>query len=396
MFVLDENQRQIQDAAIKLANNILKPRAAEIDRTEEYPWDNVKALTDAGFMGMTIPKKYGGLGLSYMDVVLVVEAIARVCGVSARIVVEGNMGAIGAITAYGTKEQIERVAPLILAGDKPAICITEPGSGSAATSMTTKAVKNGDKYILNGIKHWITGGGVSKAHLIFAQVEENGVPLGIGGFIAVRGEDHGLRIGSREPAMGLRGIPETEVIFENLEIDASMVLIPPEGLRRGFAGLMNAYNGQRVGAGTVALGIAQGAFEQAVEFVKTREQFGRPIAEFQGLQWMLADMSVSLDAARMMLWRAAQSAQHSPSGFPDAMMAAQAKLIASETAVKVTNDALQMHGAAGYSRNLPLERMVRDARMFTIGGGTAQMLRNMVASKVLDMKLPQTRDGYMK
>ena len=395
MFQLNDDQLKIRDTAKHLANNYFKSRAAEIDRSEEYPWDNVEILTKAGFMGMTIPKQHGGLGLPYMDVVLVVEEIAKVCGVTARIVVEGNMGAIGAITAYGNDKQINRVAPLVLAGDKPAICITEPGSGSAATQMKTVAVKKGGKYILNGTKHWITGGGVSKAHLIFAQVEENGERLGIGGFIAVRGVDDGLKIGRREPAMGLRGIPETEIIFEDLEIDADMAVIPPEGLGHGFAGLMNAYNGQRVGAGTVAMGVAAGAYEEAMRYVKIREQFSRPIAEFQGLQWMLADMNVSLDAARMMLWRAAASSQTSNTGFPDPLMAAQAKLIASETAVKVTNDALQLHGAAGYSRNLPIERMVRDARMFTIGGGTAQMLRNLIAGRILDMKTPQTRDGYM-
>ncbi len=395
MFQLSDEQLKIQETARRLATDEFKGRAAEIDRCEQYPWENVKILSQAGFMGMTIPTQFGGLGLSYMDVVLVVEEIARVCGVSARIVVEGNMGAIGAITAYGNQRQIDRVAPLILAGDKPAICITEPGSGSAATQMSTVAVKKGDKYILNGTKHWITGGGVSKVHLIFAQVEENGERLGIGGFIAVRDEDEGLKIGRRELAMGLRGIPETEVIFENLEIDETMAVIPPEGIKRGFAGLMNAYNGQRVGAGTVALGIARGAYDEAMAFVKIREQFSRPIAEFQGLQWMLADMNVSLDAARMMLWRAACSSQTTNTGFPDPLMAAQAKLIASETAVKVSNDALQLHGAAGYSRNLPLERMVRDARMFTIGGGTAQMLRNLIAGKILDMKTPQTRGGYL-
>ena len=396
MFQLSDNQIQLQQAARRLSLEVFADKAAEIDRSEQYPWDNVKTLTDNGFMGMTIPEKHGGLGLSYLDVVLVVEEISRVCGVTGRIVVEGNMGAIGAICKYGSEQQINRIAPLVLAGDKPAICITEPGSGSAATSMTTTAVKKGDKYVLNGTKHWITGGGISKAHLIFAQVEEDGERKGIGGFIAVRGEDQGLKIGQREPAMGLRGIPETEIIFEDLEIDQSMALIPPEGLRRGFAGLMNAYNGQRVGAGTVALGIAHGACDQALEYVKVREQFGRPIAEFQGLQWMLADMNVALESARMMLWRAAASAQITGSGFPDPLMAAQAKLIASETAVKVSNDALQLHGAAGYSRNLPLERMVRDARMFTIGGGTGQMLRNLIAGRILDMKVPQTRNGYTK
>ncbi len=395
MFQLDQEQLQIQNTARQLAQGQIKDRAAEVDRSEEYPWDNVKLLTQAGFMGMAIPKAHGGLGRSYLDVALVVEEMAKACGVTGRIVVEGNMGAIGAIVKYGSKAQIERIAPLVLAGDKPAICITEPGSGSAATQMTTKAVKKGDTYILNGSKHWITGGGVSKTHLIFAQVEENGERLGIGGFIAVRGEDDGLEIGRREPAMGLRGIPETEIVFNDLEVAADMAVIPPEGFKRGFAGLMNAYNGQRVGAGTVALGVAQGAYEIACEYLKIREQFGRPIAEFQGLQWMVADMNVSLEAARMMLWRAAASAQTTPSGFPDALMAAQAKLIASETAVKVTNDALQLHGAAGYSRNLPIERMVRDARMFTIGGGTAQMLRNLIAGKVLDMKVPQARGGYL-
>ena len=396
MFQLSDNQIQLQQAARRLSLEVFADKAAEIDRSEQYPWDNVKTLTDNGFMGMTIPEKHGGLGLSYLDVVLVVEEISRVCGVTGRIVVEGNMGAIGAICKYGSEQQINRIAPLVLAGDKPAICITEPGSGSAATSMTTTAVKKGDKYVLNGTKHWITGGGISKAHLIFAQVEEDGERKGIGGFIAVRGEDQGLKIGQREPAMGLRGIPETEIIFEDLEIDQSMALIPPEGLRRGFAGLMNAYNGQRVGAGTVALGIAHGAYDLALEYVRLREQFGRPIAEFQGLQWMLADMNVALESARMMLWRAAASAHTTGSGFPDPLMAAQAKLIASETAVKVTNDALQLHGAAGYSRNLPLERMVRDARMFTIGGGTGQMLRNLIAGRILDMKVPQTRNGYTK
>ena len=396
MFQLTDEQLQIRKTAARLADDRIAPHAAEVDRSENYPWDNVKALTGAGFMGMTIPEKYGGPGLTYLDALLVVEEMARVCGVTGRIVVEGNMGAIGAIVKYGSEKQIRRVAPLVLAGDKPAICITEPGSGSAATQMTTRAEKRKDKYILNGIKHWITGGGVSKAHLIFAQVYENGERQGIGGFIAVRGEDQGLKVGRREPAMGLRGIPETEIIMEDLEIDQDMAVIPPAGIKRGFAGLMNAYNGQRVGAGMVALGIARGAYEHALDYVRTREQFGRPIAEFQGLQWILADMSVQLDSARLMLWRAAASAQTGNTGFPDPLLAAQAKLIASENAVRITNDALQLHGAAGYSRNLPLERMVRDARMFTIGGGTAQMLRNLIAGRILDMKLPQTRNGYLQ
>ncbi len=400
MFEITDTQKQIQDKAAKLARTVMGPRAADIDKTEEYPWDNVKALTEAGLMGMTIPEAYGGQGASYLDAVLVVEEMAKVCGVTARIVVEGNMGAIGAIMAYGTEDQKKMAAELVLAGDKPAICITEPGAGSAASEMTTRADKTADGYVLNGTKHWITGGGVSKLHLIFARVFEEDKPQGIAGFLCVRDPDrgllpNGLTIGAREPAMGLRGIPETEIIFENLPIPADMMLAPPEGLRRGFAGLMTAYNAQRVGAAMVALGIAQGAYELALEYAGTREQFGRPIAEFQGLQWMLVDMNIGIEAARLMIYKAAASTD-GETGFPEMTAAASAKIMAAEVAIKATNDALQVFGAAGYSRNLPIERMVRDARMFTIGGGTAQILRTVVASQILGRKLPQTRDGYLK
>ena len=395
MFELPDARVRLREEARRLAEREIAPRAADVDRTEAYPWANVEALTAAGFMGMTIPKKYKGRGLTCLDAVLVIEAVARVCGATARIVVEANLGAIGAIMRYGSEAQKRLAARLVLAGDKPAICITEPAAGSAATEMTTRADRKGDRYVLNGVKHWITGGGVSRLHLIFARVFEGGVDQGIGGFVVVRcpetGAPGGLRIGRREPAMGLRGLPETEIRFEDLEVPGDMILVPPEGLQRGFGGLMRAYNGQRVGAAAVALGIAQGAYELALDYSRTREQFGRPICEFQGLQWMLADMATALDAARLMVWRAAAGA--GKSGFPDAKQAAQAKILASETAIRVTNDALQMFGAAGYSRNLPLERMVRDARMFTIGGGTAQILRTAVASRLLGRRLPQTRDG---
>jgi alkylation response protein AidB-like acyl-CoA dehydrogenase len=396
MFELSDTQKDLQQHARTLATKEFAPRAAEIDRDEAYPWDNVATLAKAGFMGFTIPEEFGGQGLGYREVLLIVEEIAKVCGVTARIVVEGNMGAIGAIMEYGSEKQKRLAAELVLAGDKPAICITEPGAGSAASQMTTRADRKGDRYVINGGKHWITGGGVSRLHLIFARVFEDGAEQGIAGFIVVRDADAGtpagLRIGRREKTMGLRGIPETELFFEDLEVPDDMILIPPEGLRRGFAGLMNAYNAQRLGAGTVALGIAAGAYDQALEFVGTREQFGRPIAEFQGLQWMLVDMHTRLEAARLLLHRAAAGAG---TGFPDITQAAEAKIFASESAIAVTNDALQMFGAAGYSRDLPLERMVRDARMFTIGGGTAQILRTVVASRLLNRKLPQTRDGYL-
>jgi alkylation response protein AidB-like acyl-CoA dehydrogenase len=392
-FDLTPEQRALQEKARALAQGEIARRAAEIDRSEQYPWENVALLKAAGFFGMTIPRAYGGQGASYFDAVLVIEEMAKCCGVSARIVVEANMGAIGAIMTYGSEPQKRRAAELVLAGDKPAICITEPSAGSAASEMTTRADRRGNGFVINGRKHWITGGGVSRLHLVFARVfDESGKEEGVGGFLAFRDETQGLKIGKREPAMGLRGIPEAEIIFEEMKLPADALVLPPRGLKKGFADLMNAYNGQRIGAATVALGLAEGAYEQALGYTKEREQFGRPIAEFQGVQWMLADMATSIAAAQALIYKAAAGAG---GVFPDVLEAAQAKIFASEMAIKVTNDALQLFGAAGYSRNRPLERMVRDARMFTIGGGTAQILRTVVASRLLGRKLPQTRDGYV-
>ena len=399
-WALTPEQLDLQARARALAEEVIAPRAAEVDETEQYPWDNVAALQENGFTGMTVPVDLGGPGHSFLDAVLVVEQMAKVCGVTGRIAVEANMGAISAVLAYGTDEQRRMAAEMVLAGDKPAICITEPDAGSSASMMTTRADRRGDRYVLNGKKHWITGGGVSKLHLIFARVfDEDGSELGIGGFLAIRDETPGLSFGRREPTMGLRGIPEMEVIFTDMELGPEMVVMPPSGWRRGFGDLMNAYNSQRVGAGTVALGLAAGAYERAIEFSKKREQFGRPISEFQGLQWMLADMSVKLEAARSLTYRAACSRgtayDGSTSPFPDPAMAAQAKIFTAEASIEVVNQALQTFGAAGYSRRNPLERMYRDVRMFTIGGGTAQILRTVVATRILDQKLPQTRDGYM-
>ena len=393
---LSADQLALQARARAFATEVVRPRAAEIDVQEHYPWDIVTALTQAGFVGMTIPAALGGQGRSFLDAVLVIEEMAKCCTVTARIAVETNMGAISTVMAYGSEAQKQLAADLVLTGDKPAICITEPDAGSDALAMTTRADRRGDRYIINGRKHWITGAGVSRLHLIFARVfDEAGNDLGIGGFLAVREEAKGLRLARRERTMGLRGMPEGELVFEDLDVAADMAVLPPSGFRRGFADLMTAYNSQRVGAGTVAMGIAAGALDLAVDWVKEREQFGRPIGEFQGLQWMLADMQTQLTASRLMLYQAARS-RGAGSAFPDPMLAAQAKIFASEAAIRIVNDALQMFGARGYSRDLPLERMARDVRMFTIGGGTAQVLRTLVASRMLGWKLPQTRDGYAK
>jgi len=379
-FELTAEQETLRVRARELADSVFAERAAHWDATEAYPWENVKALAEAGFMGMTIPREYGGGDRPLLDVVLVIEEIARACGVTARIVVEGNLGVVGALRNYGTEAQKRRYFPWVLEGEKPAIAITEVEAGSAATDLATRADETATGFRLTGHKRYITGAGTSRLYLVFARLGARAGAEGIGGILVERGTP-GFRVGHREYMMGLRGIPEGELHFENCDVPRENLLVAAGD---GFKKLMLAYNGQRLGAATVALGLAQGAYERAVAFVGERKQFGRPIAEFQGLRWKLADMALRIDAARLLIHRAAARAR---GPYPDALEAAKAKTFAAETAQFVTSEALQLHGAAGYGRSLPLERMMRDARMFAIGGGTLEMMRNLIADRILPARV---------
>lgn len=375
-FRLTAEQEAFRIRARELADSVFRARAARWDADEEYPWDNVKDLVSAGFMGLTVPKEYGGPGASILEVLLVVEEIARVCGVTARIVVEGSLGVVGALGAYGSEPQKRRYFPWVLEGDKPAIAITEPEAGSAATDLATRADESPEGYALTGEKRWITGAGTSRLYLVYCRMSGAPGAGGIGGVLVER-DTPGFRIGERDRTMGLRGIPEGRLHFERCHVPKDHVLVGPGD---GFKKLMQAYNGQRLGAATVALGLAQGAYELALDYAGRRRQFGRAIGDFQGIRWKLADMAIRLDAARLLIHRAAANAGR---GFPDALEAAKAKTFAAEMAQEVTSQALQIHGAAGYGRGLSVERMVRDARMFAIGGGTVEMMRNLIADRLL-------------
>jgi 3-sulfinopropanoyl-CoA desulfinase len=374
-FPLTPDQAALQARVRDLADREFRPRAARWDEAEEYPWDNVKRLVDERLMGVAIPEAYGGQGRPLLDVILAIEQVARVCGVTGRLLVDSNLGAVGAIVHYGSEVQKRTVLPRVIQGDKPAIAITEPEAGSAATDLRTTARRDGDHLVLDGEKRWITGAGVSRTYVVFCRFDGQPGAAGIGAVI-VDADTPGLQVRRRERAMGMRGIPEGEVVFERCRVPAANLLLGPGG----FARLMAAYNGQRLGAAAVALGLAQGAFEEAVRFAGSRQQFGRPIAHFQGLRWMVADMGTQVESARQLVYRAAQNAG---AGLPDMVETAMAKTVAAETAIRVTNDALQILGATGYSRECPVERMVRDARMFAIAGGTVQMLRNLVAAAYL-------------
>jgi alkylation response protein AidB-like acyl-CoA dehydrogenase len=375
-FPLTPDQVALQRRIRELADGEFRARAARWDEHEEYPWDNVKRLVDAGLMGMAIPADCGGQGRPLLDVILAIEAVARACGITGRILVDSNLGPVGAIVHLGSEAQRRTWLPRVLEGDKPAIAITEPEAGSAATDLVTRADEAPEGYTLHGEKRWITGAGTSRLHLVYCRMGGKPGAGGIGGIFVER-DAPGFRIGERDHTMGLRGIPEGRLHFDGCRVPRDHVLVgPPDGFKR----LMEAYNSQRLGAATVALGLAQGAYELALAYAGTRRQFGRAIGDFQGIRWKLADMAIKLDAARLLIHRAAANAGP---GFPDALEAAKAKTFAAEMAQEVTGQALQIHGAAGYGRGLPLERMARDARMFAIGGGTVEMMRNLIADRLL-------------
>jgi len=379
-FQLSEEQRSLVDLANRMGREQFAPRAARWDRNHEYPHENVETLRRAGLLGMTIPRKFGGQERPLIDVVLVIEQIAKYCGVTARVVVETNMGALGCIMAYGTEAQQREVARRVLEdGDKPAIGMTEPNAGTDLTSLRTTARARGDVYVINGTKHWITGGGISRTNLIFARiVDEEGKDQGIGGVLVDKGT-RGFTVGRIEDAMGLRGIPEAELIFADCEVPAANVVVRDR--QDGFKKLMNGYNAQRVGASAVALGLAQGAHALAIDYMCQREAFGRKLKDFQGLEWIVAEGEMRLEAARLLIYRAACNARKLANNvmLPEMKEASMAKAFVGHEAFHVVSESLQMFGAAGYSSALPLERMLRDVRMFQIGGGTSQAQLNMIA-----------------
>ncbi|MCP4372630.1 MAG: acyl-CoA dehydrogenase [Deltaproteobacteria bacterium] len=386
-FQLNAEQKQIVSLVDDLGRNEFTAKASRWDENHEYPWENIHKLRECDILGMTIPEEYGGKGRPLIDAVLAIETAAKYCGVTARAIVETNMGALGCVMAYGTDEQRRIVADRVLnEGDKPAIGMTEPEAGTALTDLATTAVREKNKYVINGTKHWITGGGISVTNLIFVRFIEDGQDIGIGGILVDKGTP-GFTFGRVERAMGLRGIPETELIFKDCRVPEENVVVKGDG-NEGFKKLMYGYNGQRVGASAVALGIAQGAHDLAIDYMKKRKAFGRYISEFQGLQWEMAESEIKLNNARLLIHRAACNARDLPNNvkLPYMDESSMAKAYTGHAAFEVTSDSLQMFGAYGYSQDLPLERMLRDVRMFQIGGGTTQAQLNMLVRSIFKRK----------
>lgn len=375
-FELDEQQRAIQDMAAQFAADKLAPHAAEWDRTSHFPVDVMREAAGLGFAGIYVREDVGGSALTRLDAALIFEALSRGCTSTASFISIHNM-ASWMIDTYGTEEQRQKYLPDLTSMKKIAsYCLTEPGSGSDAASLRTKAVKEGDEYVLNGGKAFISGAGVSDIYVCMVRTGGEG-SKGISCLI-IEKDMPGVSFGADEKKMGWKSQPTRQVIFEDARVPAAN-LLGAEG--QGFKIAMSGLDGGRLNIGACSLGTARGALETARTYMKEREQFGRPLADFQALQFKLADMATELEAARLLLLQAAVKVDAKT--HDATMFAAMAKRFATDTGFRVANEALQIHGGYGYLNDYPLERHVRDLRVHQILEGTNEIMRVIIARELL-------------
>lgn len=386
-FLLTEEQRRLKALVRDLAEKEFAPKAAGWDETGEVDLGEIAVrLRDVGLLGMTIPEEYGGSGRPFLDFILALEELARVAYPPAFVLLSTCSGPVSIIQRLGSDAQRRRWLPPLVRGETfCAVGMTEANAGSAASDVETTATLDGDAYVLDGSKLFVGGGGHVEIYVIFARF--GGVPgsRGVGALVLEKGTP-GFEFGQQIPFMGTRGIPRRELLFNRCRVPKTSVLVS-EG---GFARLMNDFNFERIHNATLSLGFAQGAFEQACTYVKQRRQFGRELCEFQGVQWMIADMATELEAARLLIYRAAANAD--ATGRADPLETSLAKRYASEMGIRVCDTALQLHGAYGYSKEFPLERFYRDARGIAIATGTVEIHKNNIASRVLGRKFSQRPD----
>ncbi|GAB4338418.1 MAG: acyl-CoA dehydrogenase [Candidatus Abyssubacteria bacterium] len=382
-FQLTEEQRIFKKMVHDFADERLAPLVETWER-EGFVRDTglISEYAERGLLGITLPEKYGGGGLTAFDAVLAIEELARVSCVAAAPVFETSFGPIRVVEQFGTEEQKERFIPPCCRGEKfMAVGMTEPGAGSALTDLTTRAVLEGDHYVVNGRKRFISGGGHAELYMVYVRLSEKKGHKGIGGLVIEKGSP-GFTFGKQEEFMGLRGIPSCDLIFEDCIVPKENLVIP-EG---GFANLMQAFDIERCGNATQSLGIAWGALEAAKKYSQERTAFGKPICEFQAVQFLLADMAMKVEAARLLIYRAAVNAGM---GLPSIFESSVAKCFANEMAKEVTDMALQVFGGYGYSKEYPVERMLRDSRGWPVAGGTVQMQRINIAGAMLGRRFNQ-------
>ena len=376
-FQLTREQELVRQMVREFAMNEVKPIAAEIDETERFPMENVEKMAKLGMLGIPFAKEYGGAGGDTLSYIIAVEELSKACGTTGVIVSAHTSLCASLIEQFGTKEQKEKYLVDLASGKKlGAFGLTEPGAGTDAAGQQTVAVLDGDHYILNGSKIFITNGGVADTFIIFAMTDRSKGTRGISAFI-VEKEFEGFSIGKKEEKLGIRASSTTELVMSNCIVPKEN-LIGQEG--KGFGIAMKTLDGGRIGIAAQALGIAEGAFEEAVAYMKERKQFGKPLAAFQGLQWMIAEMDTKIEAARHLVYKAAWLKDNK---LPYSVDAARAKLYAAEVAMDVTTKAVQIFGGYGYTKEYPVERMMRDAKITEIYEGTSEVQKMVISGNAL-------------
>jgi len=378
-FSLTEEQRQIEEMVAEFVDREVVPRAAEIDKTDEFPWDLVDQMADLGLMGMPFPEEYGGAGLDYHAYPIALEEVSRGSGglgtiIAAHISLAGNM-----VYEYGTEEQkAEYLTPLAAGEEVGAFALSEAGAGSDVPAMETTAEKAGDEYVIDGGKLWISNGSVADTVTVFAKTDPEAGNKGISSFIVRPEEDDGFVVEGTEDKLGDKGCPTAELRFDNMHVPEHRRL-GEEG--RGFVHALETLNGGRITIAARSVGIAQAALDEALDYADEREQFGQRIGDFQAIQHKLADMDTKTRAARLLMHSAADKKMR---GESFAKEAAQAKLYASEVSREAANEGIQIHGGYGYVKDFPAERFFRDAKINEIYEGTSEVLRNTIAQQLLD------------
>jgi alkylation response protein AidB-like acyl-CoA dehydrogenase len=373
LFRVSEEHEMLRDAVRSLAESKIAPFAAEVDEQARFPQEALDALTANDLHAVHVPEQYGGAGADALATVIVIEEVARVCASSSLIPAVNKLGSLPVILSGDEAIKQKYLAPLAAGQGMFSYCLSEPDAGSDAAGMKTRAVRDGDYWVLNGVKRWITNAGVSEYYTVMAVTDPEKRSKGISAFVVEKG-DEGVSFGAPEKKLGIKGSPTREVYLDNVRIPADRI-IGAEGT--GFATAMKTLDHTRITIAAQALGIAQGALDYAAGYVKERKQFGKAIAEFQGIQFMLADMAMKLEAARQLTYAAAARSQRGDGDLT--FFGAAAKCFASDAAMEITTDAVQLLGGYGYTRDYPLERMMRDAKITQIYEGTNQVQRIVMA-----------------
>lgn len=376
-FQLTDEHRSFRESVRSFAADKIAPRSQEVDARAEFPWENFKDCVAMELPALGVPESYGGAGADHITQAIMVEELARVCASTSLMMLISKLGMIPVIN-WGSEELKRKYLPKIAAGEAQAsYCLSEPDAGSDVASMKTRAVRDGDSYLISGTKYWITNAGISNTYTVFAKTDPSAGHRGISVFLVEA--DWGIKIGKLEQKLGVRGSPTGEIILDEVRVPKEN-LIGEEG--RGFYIAMGTLDRSRPTIGAQAVGIAQGAIDHATSYMKSRKQFGKAIAEFQGLQFMLADMATKTEAARSLVYYACSLIDSDPFG-ELGKIGAMAKMFASDAAMEVTTDAVQLLGGYGYTKDFPLERFMRDAKITQIYEGTNQIQRIVVAKRLL-------------